>query len=524
MFSPLCIGAMNLYLDGDKPLIGGNPALKKEIEAHLVREEFDYFIIELDQDENLSNIDFKTLKNIFNFRIYQLFGVELTKSSYSKTPISKTGLDIPIPLDELKHLSPPSYTKPDKNYFLIEYFIPANLNAKLYIDEINVKTSKSNYSIPIKIKIYDFNIPKATTIKTSFGFSPWSVTKKHYGKWDEKELELHKLYFDEALKHRIDLHKVYPKYPELNDLTAKDLLNIDVQEKYAFLKIWEDYRKGFSSEFGFKWGTTDLPIPPKYKNTEEDSLKFWRALEKSVVLNNLVDDVFVYYDDEPKFDEIPKIKSALTIIKKEAPKLHFLLTKHYQKSLDSLIDWWCPNFSEWNKPNFPDPKFYQERQLKGEKVWTYVSCMAHGCDADLKKDEPDFVIDREASYLRILPWIAAKENFNGILYYDTVYGYEFEGESPWKDSYAFSGYGEGNLFYPCNQKICNSKNQLVIPSLRLKIFRDGLEDSEILLYAKSKGINLDFIWSQIRKIPNSNSTLVNLKKTLLQKLFNEKKK
>jgi hypothetical protein len=508
---------------GDKPHLGGELTATEEFQIDLVREEFESIIIKFPKEEVLKSIHGYQTDKDFDFKIYSVFGHQLKKSSFDQRARAPFILDIPVPFEKSHLLKIPNENRGGDNYYLIEFYVHANAASKMHPVKLELKTNKQSYHLTLKLNVFDLNLPKALSLKTSFGFSPWSVTKKHYGKWHENELNLHQYYYDQAVKHRIDLHKIYPKYPDYNEKHPKDLLSFDAQEKYAFLKIWEDYHKGFSSEYGFKWQITDLPVPPKFKNTDPLSLKYWEELEKSVVLNNLLDETYVYYDDEPKFDQIPMIKANLSVIKKHAPKLHFLLTKHYQKSLDGLIDWWCPNFSEWAKPNFPTPDFYQSRIKKGEKIWTYVSCMAHGCDAYGDRQEPDFVIDRPSSYARILPWYAIKENFSGILYYDTVYGYEFEGQSPWKDSYAFSGFGEGNLFYPCNEQLCGTKEQLVFSSLRLKIIRDGLEDSEILTMAKSKGINLSPYFDKIKSIPQSNKIFYEIRSELLKKLVNEKK-
>jgi hypothetical protein len=91
-----------------------------------------------------------------------------------------------------------------------------------------------------------------------------------------------------------------------------------------------------------------------------------------------------------------------------------------------------------------------------------------------------------------LPWYALRFGAKGILYYDTVYGYVKGGSlAPWKDQFFFTGYGEGNLFYPCTKELGKCDKPQVISSIRLKIIRDGLEDVQILKMASAKGIAID---------------------------------
>ena len=118
----------------------------------------------------------------------------------------------------------------------------------------------------------------------------------------------------------------------------------------------------------------------------------------------------------------------------------------------------------------------------------YTSCMAHGCNQPLESNSADLVIDRPSAFHRAFPWAAFDAKAEGILYYNTVEAYGAGEMAPWRDPFLFTGYGEGNLFYPCTQRFCGTSLLRALPSLRLKVLRDGLEDVEILEAGERAGL------------------------------------
>jgi hypothetical protein len=66
-----------------------------------------------------------------------------------------------------------------------------------------------------------------------------------------------------------------------------------------------------------------------------------------------------------------------------------------------------------------------------------------------------------------------------LLYYNVVYSYR-DGANPWLSQYQFTSNGDGNLVYPGLPGLPNMSTHKPIPSLRLKLLRDGMEDYEYL--------------------------------------------
>lgn len=488
-----------VFLFSDKPY--RDTPIKKYITFNMARNEYETFIIEFNVMNNRTLKSFKEVKLEMSPHSPITLAPFVLGSHHFKHSSHMTGaagevVDIVIPNELASRKGFRIYQDniPLKVTGLFEIFVPPATNPGSYKGTLKIKMEGKSYQYPVVIEVHQLILPGRFDLKTSFGFSTWGVLKKHYGDWHAGEFELYEKYFELATNHRIDLHKIYAKFPKITKIKNKimDLLAFDENEKYAFLPQWSSLRKGMNSDHGFKWRVTNLPVPDNLlgkSNTE--ALAYFKELQASVKANDLKDETFVYYADEPKPHHFKSLKESLVKIKKVAPDLNYMMTLHYQKEFDQLINWWVPNFHQWNKKGMPTPEFYEARKKKyKEQVWTYVSCNAHGCDGHEHHDEPDFVTDRFSYDLRVLPWIAVREKFDGILYYDTVYGYSIEHDSPWKDHFSFTGYGEGNLFYPCNKEFCGLDEHHALTSLRLKIFRDGLEDAQILKMAELKKIVL----------------------------------
>ena len=502
-----------IWLQGEKPVEGMKPSGTSNINLEMIHNEFEISLInlpQLSQQDKLTkiqnlNLKWKSKNPLIRWSFYYLADHKISKSSYESSA-KGIFLDIVIPNEKVTKLNfkIPKENVPSSPWFLLEFFNEANSIPGLYDGELSFEVASKKYVIPIHLILQRASLPSRFKLKTSFGFAPWSVLKKHHGGWNENELALYLKYFELAQDHRIDLHKIYPSFPVLSKEGRVDLKS--TQNSANFLNLWKDLYQGKNSSYALKGNVTDLPIQEEMKsNINDKKLKYWSSLNETVKDNDLQDSTYVYFADEPDKLKLIEIKKSLSALKKANLDLNFLLTHHYDKNLDGLINWWCINYHQWDSSGFPTPDFYKERKEKNkkEKVWLYASCNAHGCTEAENNHEPDFVIDRPSSYLRSFPWLATLYNADGILYYDTVLGYDKGEMSPWRDEFNFSGWGEGNLFYPCNEKFCGEKEQYPLASLRLKILRDGLEDAQVIQEALEKRPKLESDLKKFLKGPRS---------------------
>ncbi|NBW81395.1 DUF4091 domain-containing protein, partial [bacterium] len=124
------------------------------------------------------------------------------------------------------------------------------------------------------------------------------------------------------------------------------------------------------------------------------------------------------------------------------------------------------------------------------ELWAYVSCMSHGCGNDRSSGEPDFVIERNASYIRVWPWMAEHHDLRRVLYYSVNNIWrKAKTTNVWEDLWDFSGNGDGTLFYPGRPGEHCLTAHVPVPSLRLKYWRQASFDAEYLLLAKKHNPN-----------------------------------
>jgi hypothetical protein len=125
------------------------------------------------------------------------------------------------------------------------------------------------------------------------------------------------------------------------------------------------------------------------------------------------------------------------------------------------------------------------------RLWTYQSCMSHGCGScgtpsttSYWTGWPNRVIDSSAVQNRCLPWLAFWLGVSGELYFQTTHqlatAWDANGQC------AFSGSGDGTLFYPGKPSVIGGTKDIPVESIRIKLIREGMEDYEYLVLAAAK--------------------------------------
>jgi hypothetical protein len=126
-----------------------------------------------------------------------------------------------------------------------------------------------------------------------------------------------------------------------------------------------------------------------------------------------------------------------------------------------------------------------------DELWDYESCDTHGCGGRLAVPWPVYTVDSDPVRNRALEWLSYRYGVTGELYFDTVYGLTQGNPGPWGTLWAFTGNGDGTLFYPGVPSTAGRAVQSATPSIggthdipiasiRLKLIREGLEDYEYL--------------------------------------------
>ncbi len=168
---------------------------------------------------------------------------------------------------------------------------------------------------------------------------------------------------------------------------------------------------------------------------------------------------------------------------------------------------WCPKLCLWDEVksydrylDYTPDKTFDERMLEfqaeGDRVWSYV------CNSPITPYAQMFV-DTDGIMHRIMMWQHYQRNIEGFLYWSTTsWGYHGVNVSPWEN--AFNGvkdgngdpvYGEGFLLYPGSPVGLREP----VPTNRLKILRDGIDDIE-LLYLAEKEFGKEWVMEKVNEV------------------------
>ena len=139
-------------------------------------------------------------------------------------------------------------------------------------------------------------------------------------------------------------------------------------------------------------------------------------------------------------------------------------------TLYGAVDIWCPLWCLY------DENTARERQAVGEEIWTYTAlCQGNG-------KAPFWQIDFPPVQFRAPFWVSWREGVKGFLYWSSIYW--AQGQDPWTTPHFRDQYwGEGMLLYPGKDAGLSGP----VPSIRLKLIREAMEDYEYMTLASQQG-------------------------------------
>ncbi len=321
-------------------------------------------------------------------------------------------------------------------------------------------------SYSVKLRVWNITIPEERTFETAAGVWINEIIRVH------GHVEgIYEQYYEMALEH---------------GLSAYDL-PYDILDERAD-KYMSDPR------------VTSFRVPTTNKSDAE-LLEYYEKLKTNP---DWLKKAYFYPIDEPDTleelveckDECERLKALCPEIRITIPYYTNLRTNTNEDQTEYLMgvsDLMCPKLCFWNdemayeglgyKPAKTFEERLKQRQELGEKVWTYV------CNAPT---EPYITLfSTEDGYKqRIMFWQMFERGIDGFLYYGMdmwTFG-DNPSIDPWntlnngcKTDGEKPAYGDGILFYPGVRVGIPGP----VPSIRLKIVRDGIEDYELFLLAEA---------------------------------------
>lgn len=175
---------------------------------------------------------------------------------------------------------------------------------------------------------------------------------------------------------------------------------------------------------------------------------------------------FYYRIDEPTPEAYPQVLATTKQLRALDPALKHLVTIHPKEALRDAVDIWCPNIGDATGVGWIDFARLEAERKKGRETWWYTM-------VEPKFPYPTWLLDDDALAIRSYGWMMARWGISGFVY-SMAHGW---GPNPFTNLQSFAGtWGDGTLLYP---------GELVgqagpIPSIRLMLLRDAIEDYELL--------------------------------------------
>ncbi len=507
----------------------------KQLQISAARNDYESFqlIMKPDSEQTLHSISLSELKSENGKNTIDSKNIRFRKVYYHfvENPTDYTAVRDFYP-DALPPLECPVKMNANQNCpIFITVRVPKESVPGDYSASLTVKIEKDGKvetsSLPFKLHVWNFTLPEYNHLETAFGYSPGVSWLYHGAKSDEDRRRVTDLYMRILGEYRISPYNPVPQDP----FSIKYIVDKEHPEKShaeidftnfdrAMEKALTQYRfTGYSIPIpGMGGGTFHSRTNPSLNGFGEETIEFQSMFSSAVKQiqdhfekKGWLDKIYVYWFDEPDPKDYEFVKNGMNRIKKYAPKLRTMLTEEPSDNVikDNLlgkIDIWCPV-----TPNFND-EFAKTCRSKGEIFWWYVCCWPHAPYCT------EFT-DHNAVELRTWLWQTWQHEVAGILvwasnYWTSSAAFPDTAQNPYLDPMCYvSGYstppgtkkfwgnGDGRFYYPplsCAQPALKPVFDEPVPSIRLEMLREGIEDFEMLYLLKEKLKNSNSISAERR--------------------------
>jgi len=371
--------------------------------------------------------------------------------------------------------------------FWVDLYVPATAPAGDYQGVYRATCEQGGtVEIPVVLTVWDFVLPPTPMLATAFG-SPAGRMRSYYrqrateGKetapadWEAIETQCTRL----LSEHRIN---ATPPTSMVSPVRQADgSYRIAARQIEALRDFIDRYHVN----------ALQIPHPSglvKDPQAERETLHAWLAAFDAAAkeLNRPGVVFFIYLKDEPNTQEdyqyvqkwgraIRQAKSAAKVLVVEQT-----WTEPGKGGADSAwgdlygaVDIWCPLFSLHRQDSAA------ERLALGETVWTYTAL----CQGE---PTPWWHIDYPLLNYRVPGLMAWRDGMTGLLYWGGM-SFWSQTDDPWIEAPIYIGEGalqrgrkdiryngEGSLVYPARAVGYEG----IVPTVRLKALRDGIEDYE----------------------------------------------
>ena len=378
--------------------------------------------------------------------------------------------------------------------FWVDLYIPTDAPPGDYRGVYRVTAARGHvHKIPVSLTVWDFALPSTPTLVTEFGTPP---LRDYYGQRAKAGLEPEPSDWAAVERQCAQLLSDH----RFNATPPRELLTPKPQPDGSF-EIPSRQVQALR-EFVDRYHVNALLTPHpesavKDPDNQRDTLRAWLAAfdraAKELDRTNVL--FYTYLKDEPNTLEdygyvqkwgraVREARSVVKVLVVEQPWTEpgFEGADSAWGDLYGAVDIWCPLFSLHRQQSAA------KRQALGESIWTYTAL----CQG---QPTPWWHIDFPLLNYRVPAWMAWRDGMKGLLYWGGM-SYWRQTPDPWTQAPYYTGNGqpqqgdkgivfngEGSLVYPARSVGYDG----VVPTIRLKALRAGIQDYEYLAILQRLG-------------------------------------
>ncbi|WP_165869222.1 DUF4091 domain-containing protein [Thiogranum longum] len=469
---------------------------KPLIEIWAARNEYESVQLLLTDSNNagITSIDFGDLKHIGGDSIYKA-GNCLARAPeyvYVERNTSRT------PANELDGKAPgwypdplPLFTENSRkvvNSVWVSCYIPDGTRGGTYRGEASLTVGTSAYKIPVRLHVWSFALPKKPGLHVSmWTHVPQIVKRYNTKKGSRKFWQVVEAIAQDQSKHRVDISFVYLSLIK----TTKDEMGkyrFDFTDYERWIEIFR--KQGIENFEGYPLAHAkahniyDVASGEKIKILAGDDLTYEDKRYLRSILNAINEEnrklklqghYMQHVGDEMRGSQVRIYREIAEIVREEMPDVPIIDATHLSASdRKGMMDIPVTNMVA---------PLSKERNGIGKKWgrWWYTAGFKP------RGRMPNRFIDYPLIKMRIIPWLNWRMGVSGYLHYAYNFWYGPSGESPWhRVQYGKYPPGDAWVVYPRR----DGDKEILVPSMRWEVFRDGLEDYEYLKLMESWKIRL----------------------------------
>jgi len=394
--------------------------------------------------------------------------------------IRKAPCEIPDPLlDDKSIVLKAGRTQP----VWITAHVPPGTPAGIYSGNAKIMSPTSEIVIPIKLKVYPFELPDERHMYLTNMFEIGHIASAHkVEKFSDEFWDILKRYASNMAEHRQNVvytpWQLVKVFQESEDSFSFDYSNFDrfvetfieagvvgrIEILYIAHRVESENVEWRSAPMIFyeikvidRVSGDTLSIPG-----ERGLPSLLTYLQKHLDKKGWLEKSMIHVSDEPTYYNVDSWKKVASYPSKYAPDIKTIDAIYGAIGFDGLLDIGVPLSSHLHV----DFETYKKFQKSGHELWFYTCCEPYG-------HYPNRFLDYPLTDLRVLHWMNYKYGIEGYLHWGFTYG--------WDDPF-----GVAKVFPPGDSHIIYPGENGPMNSIRWEIQREGLEDYEYFWLLESK--------------------------------------